>query len=137
MQLTNSYRLLCTAPLNYGEQLAARIEKRHLLVALVLAAPIFTGISQAFAQQANQPGFDPRQPLPADLQGRDVTRGESELKGHIKGAEESDKGSGSAAYVPPEPKDDLQLNYALELLRGQKTDPAFPPNPDKAVMNQQ
>ncbi|KGT75194.1 heme utilization protein [Bradyrhizobium japonicum] len=62
MHLTNSYRLLGTAPLNYGEQLAARIEKRHLLVALVLAAPIFTGISQAFAQQANQPGFDPRQP---------------------------------------------------------------------------
>lgn len=28
----------------------------------MLAAPIFTGISQAFAQQANQPGFDPRQP---------------------------------------------------------------------------
>lgn len=62
MQLTNSYRPLCTAPLNYGERLVARIEKRHLLVALVLAAPIFTGISQAFAQQANQPGFDPRQP---------------------------------------------------------------------------
>lgn len=62
MQLTNSYRLLCTAPLNYGERLVARIEKRHLLMALALAAPIFTGISQAFAQQANQPGFDPRQP---------------------------------------------------------------------------
>ncbi|MGM4958890.1 ShlB/FhaC/HecB family hemolysin secretion/activation protein [Bradyrhizobium barranii] len=62
MQLTNSYRLLGTAPLYYGERLAARIEKRHLLVALVLAAPIFTGVSQAFAQQANQPGFDPRQP---------------------------------------------------------------------------
>lgn len=77
------------------------------------------------------------QPLPEDMQGRDVTRGESELKGHIKGAEESDQGSGSAAYVPPEAKDDLQLQYALELLRGTKTDPAFPPNPDKAVMNQQ
>lgn len=62
MQLTNSYRLLCTAPLNYGGRLVARIEKRHLLMALALAAPIFTGISQAFAQQANQPGFDPRQP---------------------------------------------------------------------------
>lgn len=62
MQLTNSYRLLCTAPLNYGERLVACIEKRHLLMALALAAPIFTGISQAFAQQANQPGFDPRQP---------------------------------------------------------------------------
>ena len=77
------------------------------------------------------------QPLPADLQGRDVTRGESELKGHIKGAEENDQGSGSSAYVPPEPKDDIQLQYALELLRGTKTDPAFPPNPDKAVMNNQ
>ena len=50
--------------------------------------------------------------------------------------EESEEGSGSAAYVPPEPKDDVQLNYALDLLRGVKTDPAFPPNPDKAVMNQ-
>ncbi|ODT08747.1 MAG: peptidase S41 [Mesorhizobium sp. SCN 65-20] len=77
------------------------------------------------------------QPLPVELQGRDVTRGESELKGHIKGAEESDQGSGSAAYVPPEPKDDIQLNYALDLLRGVKTDPSFPPNPDKAVMNNQ
>lgn len=76
------------------------------------------------------------QPLPPDLQGRDLTRGESDLKGHIKGAEESATGSGSAAYVPPEPKDDLQLIYAEQLLRGQKTDPSFPPNPDKAVLNQ-
>ncbi|WP_176480047.1 S41 family peptidase [Mesorhizobium sp. WSM3859] len=76
------------------------------------------------------------QPLPADLQGRDLTRGESDLKGHIKGADESSTGSGSAAYVPPDPKDDLQLIYAEQLLRGEKTDPAFPPNPDKAVLNQ-
>ncbi|TIW04616.1 MAG: S41 family peptidase, partial [Mesorhizobium sp.] len=39
------------------------------------------------------------QPLPPDLQGRDLTRGESDLKGHIKGADESKTGSGSAAYV--------------------------------------
>ena len=76
------------------------------------------------------------QPLPEELQGRDVSRGESDLKGHIKGVEESDDGSGSAAYVPPDPKDDLQLTYAEDLLRGLKTDPAFPPNPDKAVLNQ-
>ena len=76
------------------------------------------------------------QPLPEDLAGRDVSRGESDLKGHIKGADESDEGSGSAAYVPPDPKDDVQLAYALDLLRGAKTDPAFPPNPDKAVLNQ-
>ena len=76
------------------------------------------------------------QPLPPELQGRDLTRGESDLKGHIKGADESSTGSGSAAYVPPDPKDDLQLIYAEQLLRGQKTDPAFPPNPEKAVLNQ-
>jgi carboxyl-terminal processing protease len=76
------------------------------------------------------------QPLPEDLAGRDVTRGESDLRGHIKGADENDEGSGSAAYVPPDPKDDVQLAYALDLLRGAKTDPAFPPNPDKAVLNQ-
>lgn len=74
------------------------------------------------------------QPLPPELQGRDVSRGESDLKGHIKGTEESDQGSGSAAYVPIEPKDDIQLNYALDLLRGVKTDVSFPPNPDQAVL---
>jgi C-terminal peptidase prc len=76
------------------------------------------------------------QPLPPDLQGRDLTRGESDLKGHIKGADESSTGSGSAAYVPPDPKDDLQLIYAEQLLRGEKTDASFPPNPEKAVLNQ-
>src|SRR5690606_22938654 len=81
------------------------------------------------------PDIKVEQPLPPDLQGRDVTRGESGLKGHIKGPEESEEGSGSAAYVPPDPKDDLQLAFALQLLRGEKTDPAFPPNPQKAVFN--
>lgn len=77
------------------------------------------------------------QPLPDELKGRDVTRGEFDLKGHIKGVEEGDQGSGSSAYVPPEAKDDIQLNYALDLMRGVKTDPAFPANPEKAVLNQQ
>jgi carboxyl-terminal processing protease len=76
------------------------------------------------------------QPLPEELKDRDVTRGESDLKGHIKGADESATGSGSAAYVPPDPKDDVQLTYAEQLLRGEKTDPSFPPNPQKAVLNQ-
>jgi carboxyl-terminal processing protease len=82
------------------------------------------------------PDIKVEQPLPENLKGQDVTRGESDLKGHIKGADESATGSGSAAYVPPDPKDDVQLAAAEELLRGQKTDPAFPPNPDKAVLNQ-
>lgn len=35
---------------------------RHLVTALALLAPVFTAVPQALAQQANQPGFDPRQP---------------------------------------------------------------------------
>ena len=60
--------------------------------------------------------------------------GESNLRGHIQGQSETEQGSGSSAYVPPEAKDDLQLQYALELLRGQKTDPSFPANPEKAEL---
>jgi carboxyl-terminal processing protease len=80
------------------------------------------------------PDIEVEQPLPEDLLGRDVTRGESELRGHIQGAEESDEGSGSSAYVPPDPEDDLQLGYALDLIRGVKSDPAFPPSPDRAEL---
>ncbi len=80
------------------------------------------------------PDIKVEQPLPDELLGRDVARGESELRGHIKGAEESDEGSGSSAYVPPDPKDDIQLGYAMDLIRGVKTDPAFPPNPDHAQL---
>ena len=96
----------------------------------------YTPAGKSIQGRGITPDIKVEQPLPPELQGRDVERGESDLRGHIKGAEESEEGSGSAAYVPPEPKDDLQLTYALELLRGQKTDPAFPPNPEKAVLNQ-
>jgi carboxyl-terminal processing protease len=34
--------------------------------------------------------------------------------------------------VPPEAKDDKALTMALELLRGTKTNPVFPPNPKSA-----
>ena len=79
------------------------------------------------------PDIKVEEPLPDDLKGKMATEGESSLRGHIKGQSETDEGSGSVAYIPPDPKDDVQLNYALDLLRGKKTDPSFPPNPDKAV----
>ncbi|MDS1136700.1 S41 family peptidase [Nitratireductor indicus] len=96
----------------------------------------YTPSGESIQGKGITPDIKVDQPLPEELQGRDLRRGESDLPGHIKGAEENDEGSGSIAYVPPDPKDDVQLAAALELLRGEKTDPAFPPNPDKAVMNQ-
>jgi carboxyl-terminal processing protease len=78
-----------------------------------------------------QPDIKVEQPLPPELQGKVRAEGESSLPGHIQGQSETEEGSGSTAYVPPEAKDDVQLNYALDLLRGNKTDPSFPPNPEK------
>ena len=75
------------------------------------------------------------QTIPEELLGRDLSRGESDLRGHITGVEEDDNGSGSIAYVPQDPEKDDQLTYALELIRGEKTDPHFPPDPATALPN--
>jgi len=80
------------------------------------------------------PDITVEQPLPPELQGKIENAAESSLRGHIQGQSETEEGSGSSAYVPPEAKDDIQLQYALELLRGQKTDPSFPANPEKAEL---
>ncbi len=82
-------------------------------------------------------GIDPdikiEQPLPDELRGRVEARGESNLRNSITGESQDDSGSGSFAYVPPDPKDDVQLSYALELLRGESKNPAFPPNKDDVL----
>lgn len=74
------------------------------------------------------------QPLPEKYKGYDVKIGESALQGHIKGKRESNKGSGSAAFVPQDPKDDIQLHEAYKLLRGEITNAAFPPDPNKSIL---
>ncbi|MBL0374922.1 S41 family peptidase [Rhizobium sp. KVB221] len=83
------------------------------------------------------PDIKVEEPIPAELQGKIEKAAESSLTGHIKGQNETDEGSGSQAYVPPDPKNDVQLNYALDLLRGKKTDAAFPPDQTKAVAAEQ
>ncbi len=75
------------------------------------------------------------QPLPEKFKDADVKSAESDLRGHIKGAQESTDGSGSSAYVPADPKDDVQLAEALKLMRGEIKDPSFPPDPAKALPN--
>lgn len=55
------------------------------------------------------------------------------MRGHIEGDQETDEGSGSVAYVPREPEDDVQLQYAIGLLEGTEKNDAFPADPSKAV----
>lgn len=68
-------------------------------------------------------GIDPDvvilQDVPDELKGRDSTKGESALRGHLKN--ESGEAGGSQAYVPPDPKNDKQLIAARQLLRGEAT----------------
>jgi carboxyl-terminal processing protease len=65
-------------------------------------------------------GIDPDilllQDVPDDLKGKDDTKGEASLKGHLKNGE--DEKTGSQAYVPADEKKDKQLTAAAELLRG-------------------
>ncbi len=82
------------------------------------------------------PDIEVIQPLPEELQGRVESRGESNLRGHIVGNEESDEGSGSISYVPPDPKDDVQLQYAKDLIHGLKEHASFPPDPENAIPTQ-
>jgi carboxyl-terminal processing protease len=51
------------------------------------------------------------------------------LPGHLKAEGEEQKGSQS--YVPKEEKDDKALQTALALIRGNETNPAFPPSPKR------
>jgi len=76
------------------------------------------------------------QPLPDELKDIDVNYGESALRGHIQGNEEDEQGSGSAAYVPREPEEDVQLQTALKLLRGEEVNAAFPPDVNAVPLEQ-
>lgn len=63
-----------------------------------------------------EPDYKVAQPLPSKYKKVNVTIGESELKGHIKGKIEDKDGSGSSAYVPLDKKVDEQLKAAYKLL---------------------
>ena len=70
-------------------------------------------------------GIEPEQvvleDVPDDLKGKDDTKGEASLKGHLMNGASTDEKQGSQAYVPPDPKNDRQLITALNLLRGVTT----------------
>jgi len=65
-------------------------------------------------------GIDPDvtvlQDVPDDIRGKDDTKGEASLRGHLKNGE--DEKGGSQAFVPPDAKNDKQLIAAGDILRG-------------------
>jgi carboxyl-terminal processing protease len=90
-------------------------------------ARYFTPSGSSIQAKGITPDIEVLQDVPEELKAQTDTRGESSLRGHLKG--DGQEETGSQSYVPPDPKNDKALNMALDLMRGIKTDSAFPPTP--------
>ena len=89
-------------------------------------ARYYTPSGKSIQAKGIVPDIEVLQDVPEELKARSDTKGESSLRGHLKA--EGEEQTGSQSYIPPDVKNDKALNMALELLRGTKTNPAFPPN---------
>jgi carboxyl-terminal processing protease len=94
-------------------------------------ARYFTPSGRSIQAKGISPDIEVLQEVPEEVKAQSAEiEGESSLRGHLKG--EGDEEAGSQSYVPPDEKDDKALAMALDLLRGTRSNPAFPPN-SKAV----
>ncbi len=102
-------------------------------------ARYFTPSGKSIQAQGITPDIKVIQELPPELAARFgnlPTQGEASLRGHLDNPTDAkNEQAGSLAYVPPDPKDDKQLIYALDLLHGLQTSQAFPPDPNRGIPN--
>jgi carboxyl-terminal processing protease len=92
-------------------------------------ARYFTPSGRSIQAKGIVPDIEVMQDVPEDIKAKTdtSTMGEASLRGHLQGDAGKEQ-TGSQAYVPPDPKNDKALIMAEELLRGTKTNPAFPPS---------
>ncbi|MGD0720447.1 MAG: S41 family peptidase [Roseiarcus sp.] len=88
-------------------------------------ARYYTPSGRSIQAKGIEPDIEILEDVPDDLKGKDDTKGEASLKGHLKNGD--DEKTGSQAYVPPDPKNDKQLVAAVDLLHGVKKAAAIPP----------
>jgi carboxyl-terminal processing protease len=96
-------------------------------------ARYYTPNNRSIQAAGIQPDIQVLQDVPEDLKGRDEILGEAALPGQIGGGTEQQATVGSSVYVPVEPEKDTQLQYALKLIRGEVTDPSYPPKSDQTT----
>jgi carboxyl-terminal processing protease len=96
-------------------------------------ARYFTPSGRSIQAKGIVPEIEVLQDVPEELKARTDTKGESSLRGHLKG--DGQEETGSQSWYPPNPKDDKALQTALELIRGTQKNSAYPPNPKQAVPN--
>lgn len=98
-------------------------------------ARYFTPAGRSIQAKGIVPDIRVVQELPEELKGMEENRGEASLRGHLTNGDEEEEKSGSSAYVPPDPKDDQQLNFAYDLLNGIQVHANFPPDPSQGIPN--
>ena len=96
-------------------------------------ARYYTPSGRSIQAKGIDPDIQVLQDVPDDIKGKDETKGEAALKGHLKNG--TNEQSGSSAYVPADPKQDKQLQYALDLLRGIKSGSLAEPAKDTTPAN--
>jgi carboxyl-terminal processing protease len=93
-------------------------------------ARYYTPSGRSIQAKGIEPEAVVEEELPDDLKQKaeaQSTRGEANLRGHLKGNDEADnvkadqEESGSSSYVSPDKAKDTQLNYAIDLLHGIKS----------------
>jgi carboxyl-terminal processing protease len=96
-------------------------------------ARYYTPSGRSIQAKGIDPDIQILEDVPDDLKGKDDTKGEASLKGHLKNGD--DEKTGSQAYVPPDVKKDKQLIAAVDLLHGVKkaADLATPEKPTSAA----
>ncbi|MDB5593850.1 MAG: carboxyl-terminal protease [Hyphomicrobiales bacterium] len=82
-------------------------------------ARYYTPSGRSIQAKGIEPDIQILQDVPDELKGKDDTKGEASLRGHLKNGDEEK--TGSQAYVPPDQKNDKQLRAALDMLRGSYT----------------
>src|SRR3954449_2790316 len=80
-------------------------------------ARYYTPSGRSIQAKGIEPDQEILQEVPDELKGKDETKGEAGLRGHLKNSDKDEKG-GSSAYVPPDPAKDKQLNTAFDYVRG-------------------
>jgi carboxyl-terminal processing protease len=90
-------------------------------------ARYYTPSGRSIQAKGIEPDIQVLEDVPDELKGKDDTKGEASLKGHLKNGD--DEKTGSQAYVPPDAKNDKQLIAAVDLLHGVKKAAAIPADP--------
>jgi carboxyl-terminal processing protease len=79
-------------------------------------ARYYTPAGRSIQAKGIEPDHEILQEIPDELKGKDETKGEAGLRGHLKNDKE--ERGGSSAYVPTETSKDKQLAAAYDHLRG-------------------